>query len=109
MSLNIQTNVTMPQNQMAFKANPMEKMAKTARILHELGADIPQLKNVKETLWQKIKRNILFSPEQQERIKFLTKADIPAEKKQILLVNEAVVSPNIFANIISNIKRIFLK
>ena len=84
MSLNIQTTVAMPQNNnLAFKG--------------------------KEKLLQKVKRNILFSPEQQQRIREIMQSDYDKEIKRALLVNEAVACPNIFANLAANIKRIFSK
>lgn len=63
----------------------------------------------KERFLSKVKRNILFSPTQQEGVKQILEAPLTAEYKTALLVNRAISSPNIFKNIVSNLKHIFFK
>ena len=90
MSLYIQTNVAMPQNNMAFKG--------------------------KETFLQKVKRNILFSLEQQQRVREIMQANITKDQKRVLFTN--MYAPenytpqpikSYFTNIINNLKRVFSK
>ena len=90
MSLNIQANSVMPQNNVAFKG--------------------------KEKFLQKVKRNILFSPEQQQRVREIMQANITKDQKRVLLTN--MYAPknytpqpikSYFTNIINNLKRIFSK